>query len=143
MKFQLLSIACLASFLVGCGGSDIPSLAQVRGKVVIDGKPASGVYVEFSPEKGRLSSGTTNSEGQYSLTYSPQANGALPGKHTVAFSVPPMPTAKMPKLREGANEAEIKNFNERYSQPVRISYTEAVEVKTGNQEIDFDLTGKK
>ncbi|WP_437187387.1 carboxypeptidase regulatory-like domain-containing protein [Planctomicrobium sp. SH668] len=146
MKFQLLSLALVASCLWGCGSSTTPSLAQVKGKVVIDGKPASGVYVQFSPENGRLSSGTTNAEGVYSLTYTPEAQGALPGKHTVNFNVPPTANqkadSKIPKLKENANEMEIKNFNERYNQPVRIAYSQQVEVKKGNQEIDFDLSGK-
>lgn len=117
------SIVLCLGFLVslsGCGGSDAPALGQVKGKVTLDGTPLADANVTFMPEKVRASSGTTDSEGNYELTYIRDEMGAAIGNHKVVIS----------KL---VNEKETIPPN--YSDETELT----AEVKTGDNEINFDL----
>ncbi|QDT63322.1 DUF4198 domain-containing protein [Calycomorphotria hydatis] len=79
----------LLGFLVlaaGCSNVDLPELAEVRGTVLLDGKPVPDAQVVFAPQGGRPSQGTTDSEGKFTLTYSNNATGAIPGQHFVQIS---------------------------------------------------------
>ena len=67
--------------LAGC--SDGLNLVPVSGTVTLDGVPLKGANVVFRPEQGRLSVGTTDAEGRYTLRYTAEKAGALPGGHTV------------------------------------------------------------
>ena len=75
--------------LLGCRDS---SVAPVSGKVTLGGDPVDGVRLVFSPKlnddgksPGPWSSGVTNSDGEYSLKTRHKKNGAVVGKHVVAF----------------------------------------------------------
>lgn len=71
----------------GCGSSGgRPELGTVSGTVTMDGKPLAGVVVSFAPESGRTSSGVTDADGKYELTYAHGAKGAQVGKHSVHVS---------------------------------------------------------
>ena len=81
-----LAIACC----VGCGGgpADQPDLADVSGTVTLDGKPLANAMVQFSPDgKGRPSTGTTSSDGSYTLQYTADDSGAKIGGHSVTVSI--------------------------------------------------------
>ncbi|MEO2018121.1 MAG: carboxypeptidase-like regulatory domain-containing protein [Fuerstiella sp.] len=82
-----LAIACC----VGCGGggpTDQPDLADVSGTVTLDGKPLANAMVEFSPDgEGRPSTGTTSSNGSYTLQYTANHSGAKIGVHSVTVSI--------------------------------------------------------
>lgn len=74
--------------MVGCGGpDDQPELGTVTGTITQNGKPLADAWVEFVPEKGRLSAGRTDAEGRYSLQYTFDAPGAKVGTHTVKIGV--------------------------------------------------------
>lgn len=77
----MLSVAAL----VGCGSSEGPELARVTGVVRLDGQPLPKAVVRFQPVagEGSYSSGITNESGEFTLQYSRDRNGALPGEHTV------------------------------------------------------------
>lgn len=82
--------------LMGCaGGTDkkLPDLAPVTGVVTLDGKPLKDVVVVFEPkEKGSNSTGTTDENGKFELSYADKT-GAAVGSHTVRIT--------------NANEAEV------------------------------------
>lgn len=78
----LLTVSCC----VGCGGGDKVDLGAVSGVVTMDGEPLSDVIVVFSPEDGNPSSGLTDSEGKYSLSYLGKSDGAIIGKHKVSIT---------------------------------------------------------
>lgn len=84
--FQKLLPAFLLSFaFAGCAPSG-PPLGTVSGTVTVDGKPAPGVDVMFSPVgEGRGSTGSTDASGQYKLSFDTASMGALIGKHEVAI----------------------------------------------------------
>lgn len=78
-------------FALGCGGSH---LAQVSGKVTMDGKPLAGAVVSFTPmsdekstESPLASSGTTNEKGEYTLETVKGQKGAIVGKHKVSITL--------------------------------------------------------
>ena len=73
---------CLGS---GCGRNDGPDLAQVTGRITIDGKPAQKLVIRFIPEAagGSPSYGATDAEGNYRLMFTADANGTMLGKHRV------------------------------------------------------------
>jgi hypothetical protein len=79
-------VLCL-SVLSGCGLGDELGLASVKGTVKLDGEPLSDARVIFYPvDGGRLSSATTDLDGNYELVYVDNQTGALPGKHKVYIS---------------------------------------------------------
>ncbi len=61
-------------------------LAQVEGKVLMDGIPLSKAEVTFIPEKGKPSLGVTDESGEFVLTYNGKKEGCLVGKHQVQIS---------------------------------------------------------
>jgi hypothetical protein len=75
----------LCGLLLGCGGSTGPELAEVSGTVTIQGQPAARVSVMFYPEVegGSPSIGATDAEGHYTLMFSADRSGAMPGKQRV------------------------------------------------------------
>ena len=76
----------------------LPHLGQAKGTILIDGKPAKGVRVQFIPISAtakstggreihvRASSGITNDRGEYELIYINNVYGAALGKHTVEIT---------------------------------------------------------
>jgi hypothetical protein len=125
----------------GCGGGpgDTPELGQVDGKVTLDAKPLDKATVTFRPEEGRPSSGTTDSEGHYTLQYSTSETGAKVGKNTVSIS-----TAQAEPEEEDCSKVE---YEEESVDPIPPKYnTESannpdmtVEVKPGENTFNFDL----
>jgi len=100
---------------------------------MIDGKPATGLRVRFSPVgPGRSSSGTTDESGHYSLTYSINGTGALIGKHLVSLA----------NQEQGADVPEPgKKAAMQPSQIPKkyVDVTKEVEVKAGNNTIDISF----
>jgi hypothetical protein len=81
-----LSGLALCGGFVGCQAEI--ELVPASGKVMIDGKPAANIAVQFLPNglegtSGPTSHGTSDENGLFSLqTYEGQP-GAVPGKHVV------------------------------------------------------------
>jgi hypothetical protein len=77
----LLLAALLAA--MGCGGSG-PTLAPVKGKVLLDGQPLTTGTVSTQPAAGRGANGIIHSDGTFTLS-SGREPGALVGTHQVAI----------------------------------------------------------
>lgn len=138
-----VALALTVSFS-GCGGgNDVPPLAQVYGTVTRAGTPVPNAVVEFFPQKGRRSTGTTNSSGKFELEYSHGEPGAMLGTHEVTFSLPPQLTPKQIAQSEKLQGSEKEEFIRRAGDPKPIQHKEMVEVKAGNNDFKFDLTDKK
>ncbi|MBM80742.1 MAG: hypothetical protein CMJ78_09130 [Planctomycetaceae bacterium] len=80
------------SLFVGCGGgSDRMATVKVSGKVTFNGQPLEGAQVQFLSDgegvnRGPAARGTTNAQGEYTLsTYEP-GDGAVPGKKKVTIT---------------------------------------------------------
>jgi len=69
----------------GCGGSNYPT-AEVKGKVLYDGKPlVGGGQILFVPlaKEGKASTGEILPDGSFSLTTYDAGDGAILGEHRV------------------------------------------------------------
>lgn len=133
--FLLTSI--LIGSLAGCGGSDVPELGDVTGTVTLNGQPVEGALVEFIPAGGRPSSGVTDESGVYTLSYSPEVDGALPGRHSVSIT-----TARARQGGEGDQpliEAKPETIPQAYNDETTLS----VEVEPGSNTHDFTLEGER
>jgi hypothetical protein len=155
-----VGIAIAMCLLAGC--SDPYQRAQVRGRVMYQGKPAAGATVEFHPidapeETGRPkgnpgspSVGVADEDGWFTLAVS-GANpgpGVVVGRHQIKFKPPPTARRKL----TGDDKAvmtpdEIKEWEEKLNrEPIypplpkgtTIKPTE-VTVKPGNNEFEFTL----
>jgi hypothetical protein len=71
-----------ALLLCGCWGNGL-DLAEVRGKVLLDGKPLTKGHVLTQPQAGRGSNGNIQSDGTFELS-SGREKGALVGHHAVS-----------------------------------------------------------
>lgn len=81
--------------LPGCGSkpADEPTLAEVTGKVMLDGAPAKGGNIFFTPDeskgtKGPASLGVINDKGEFTLSSSGGRGGAVVGHHKVNIVCP-------------------------------------------------------
>lgn len=92
----VFSVLGFSLFLVtGCGGGagDAPDLASVSGTVMLDGKPAGGLTVEFLPDNnagtsGPMSVAVTADDGTFMLSTSTGRAGAVIGTHKVLVKCP-------------------------------------------------------
>ncbi len=117
----------------GCGGgSGLPELGAVEGKVTAGGQPLANATVTFSPvTEGRPSSGVTDENGEYSLLYTVDTLGALPGQHRVTIQESVM---EKESYEEGASESEAGRS------PASSSDESLMfEVQTGSNIANFEL----
>lgn len=130
---------CVVSIfsLAGCGGADLPELGEVTGTVTLNGQPVEGALVEFIPDSGRPSSGVTDAEGVYTLTYTAEASGAVTGTHTVNIT-----TARAQQGGEG-DEPLVEARPETIPQAYNDETTLSVEVEAGSNTHDFVLEGER
>jgi hypothetical protein len=114
------------------GRGNLPSLGTVSGKVTMSGKPLANATVRFIPlnDEGRperkgasVAMGVTDDNGRYRLLYVKDIFGAALGKNRVEIQA----------KDEAGHERIQRDFNS-LSNLVR-------EVKSGSQELDFDVNG--
>jgi hypothetical protein len=78
----VLSLCC-----AGCSRGEKFVLVPVEGVVTLDGEPLADARVVFFPSpQGRPSSGRTDADGRFQLSYLEGQMGALAGKHKVSIS---------------------------------------------------------
>ena len=109
------------------GSVERPDLGFVSGRITLDGEPLAGAAIEFRPQAGSqagsekaASSGRTDEEGNYTLIYVHDVEGAILGEHSIVIRAP---------SREGVRLPNRYNVQ---SELVR-------EVKPGNNTLDFKL----
>lgn len=88
------TVPLLMAAVVGCGSGG-PALVPVTGVLTYKGKPVANAGLRFLPEAGRPSSGQTDEEGRFTLSYDREHEGAVMGKHKVWVTrMPTRPTTK-------------------------------------------------
>lgn len=94
MMYRIVVVMCLCGMILGC--ADDGGLKPVSGVVRIDGQPAQGVNVIFVPlEGGRANSmAQTQADGHFSLRYTSQIAGTLPGEYKVLITKEESDTGK-------------------------------------------------
>ncbi|MEO1993011.1 MAG: carboxypeptidase-like regulatory domain-containing protein [Pirellulales bacterium] len=114
---------CMFSAVLGCASlsgcskqaSDLPDIAPVTGTVTMDGSPLENASVVFTAQGGATAFGSTDSSGNYELSYIRDLKGAGVGKNVVRITTnleaPPDPRWKdpIPKLynEETTLEADV------------------------------------
>lgn len=114
----------------GCSSESFRT-AEVSGTVTNAGRPAAGVFVQFSPPggyKARLPSayGMTDNQGRYRLVRPGSKTGAVVGPNTVTFSI----------IDAGATTDATPSDN------LVKQWSFDVEVKPGTNTIDFPIAEK-
>ena len=131
-RFVALNVLLGVTLLFGCSGPS--NIQPVSGSITLDGKPCPGLFVLFTPLEGEQktsSRGQTDENGQFTLRYSSQIQGALIGKHLVQVSPNPDPGPGIAKV----------SLPPRYN---RRSELRAEVTTDGDNTFQFDLTsGKK
>jgi len=154
--FLLCAAGVLVSLVPGCGGesADVPDLAPVSGTVTLDGEPAAGVAVFFSPRSngedpkertsGTGATGATDSNGKYTLKHRSGELGIEPGVYNVTFSkvaMPdgsPIPEGKL--LGEGGSRETLPKRYTVVDETARAKNVATVKKEGGT--FDFDLKSK-
>jgi hypothetical protein len=121
--------ALFVSLLViaGCGKTG-PQVAPVHGRVTLDGKPLAGADIMFQPVGSeRPSTGRTDADGQYQLMYKRGQPGGMVGQHRVRIWVSHEVVPNPPIIAKKFDTESTLNR----------------EVKSGDNEFDFDVTTEK
>jgi len=134
------SITCglLLSGLSGCGGSSGPARGAVRGRVTVDGQPASKGVISFVPTGGTTgpSSGGTIEDGSYEIE---SRHGPVVGQQRVtirAFRPTGRKVEAGPPAPPGTMVDKIKQFlPPKYNTKSELT----VEIQPGSNDLDFDL----
>jgi hypothetical protein len=111
----------------GCSGESFRT-AEVSGTVTNAGRPAAGVFVQFSPPggyKARLPSayGMTDAQGRYRLVRPGSKTGAVVGPNTVTFSTidadaGTAPTASGSSVAKWSFEVDVKPGSNTFDFPI-------------------------
>ncbi len=136
------TMLCVAVLLAtGCGSS--LNTAKVNGKVTVAGQPVADIVVTFMPEGGgRPAMGVTDASGNFSLSTLGNQDGAVPGKHKVAFSKSAPPPASDPSQVAPAdyNPKPVElPFNAKYATAETSGITADVEAGKANNLPAWDL----
>ena len=136
---KLYPLIALLAAAIGCdSGPAPPPLGTVTGNVTLDGKPAEGMAVIFTPDSTRSSTGLTDKDGNYSLEFDKDHKGAAVGKHKVQITQ--RLEADPAKLAASRPEpgAAPRMIPARYNDKSTLER----EVKPGANTFDFDLTSE-
>jgi hypothetical protein len=127
----MATVCCIALLAVaGCGSSDRPELGRVHGRVTMDGAPLVKAGIRFQPKaKGRESVASTDSNGEYELTYPGMSavKGAGVGENTVRITT------------QRTNDPRTETVPAKYNTQTTLRF----DVQAGdNKEANFDLTSQ-
>lgn len=143
MSVRLVYFGLLCGFglgLTGCGGSD---LAKVTGKVSYNGQPVAGATVTFMPASGALATGTTDADGQFTLS-------TVEGEHKVfitkvtggAANAENLTPDDMKKMQTGDSAASTpkSEIPVKYNSPDMSELTRTVGSSASENQFEFELT---
>lgn len=119
----------------GCSG-DGEKLVPAEGIVLIDGKPAANISVQFMPDvlqggKGPTSFGTTDAEGKFKLQTNAGRLGAVPGPHKVTLT-----DDEDERPTQGQEAKKLPRLDPKYS---TATGGLSIEVKGDGQPIKIEL----
>jgi len=113
---------------VAGGCSNGLDLVQVSGRLTRQGKPVPSTLVTFHADDGqRGAKGKTDDEGRFTLKYSRQQSGIVPGKYTVVLSY------------VTSNEEELGQAPPRASKELREVISRYGDPKTSK--LHYEITG--
>jgi hypothetical protein len=133
IKNNLISVKNIGNILflmicctvIGCNNG--PNTASVSGVVTIDGQPVKDVHLKFSPKSGeRPSVGYTNERGEYTLFFTQDKKGCIPGEHVVTINA----------YRNPEDESS-QYLPAKYNQSAAENPELNIEIKKGTQKWNF------
>lgn len=146
MGFQKLDRLCVilavSAFLAGCGGggSKAPVTVPVKGVVKYQGKPVPKLSIAFIPDKGMLASGTTDTNGKFTLMTNKPGDGAMVGTYKVAISFVSDEIPEMPGLPGTEKPLPPSPIPKKYADAKTSGLTKTVEKDAAKNDFTFDLT---
>ncbi|QDU40954.1 hypothetical protein Mal4_53170 [Maioricimonas rarisocia] len=144
----LLILPCLAT-VSGCSnaeGFDGAGLAPVSGLVSLDGEPAAGVSMYFSPKDSTPGTGgyaITGPQGQFKVMHRSTSEGILPGTYHVTFSRLTMPDGSpLPEDQDAADVGAVESLPRKYQSTDIETPLSVVTVTPDGSTFNFDLSSK-
>ena len=133
-RWHLLAAALVVG-AAGCGGS---GLVNASGRLTYKGQPVPSTLVTFWPaEEGkRASTGVTDDDGNFTLSYSRQEPGVLVGRHTVFLAYHVSIEEELGKVPPKASK-ELKAVIAKYGDPKTSNLH--YEIKENGQRIEINL----
>jgi hypothetical protein len=122
-----VGLILLLMIWAGCGGNRRQQVAPVRGRVTLDGQPLPHAGIEFRAPGKPPSGGFTEENGNHELIFKRGVKGAPIGINGVTI------------LEDTQMTHRPQRVPARYNENSELSR----EVKSGDNEIDFDLTTEK
>ena len=129
--------AALLAAAAGCDGRPTANystlnLAEVGGRVTLDGQPLEGAVVRFYKpgNRARYAYGQTDADGAYSLRYNSRQAGVTPGPKEVRIST----AVTGPEVKGGGGPERVPV---RYNRDTELTATVD---RNGSHTFDFDLT---
>jgi hypothetical protein len=139
------ALLTLLAFLAASGCNRGPALAPVEGTVRMNGRPLANVQVEFWPEaSGARSTGLTDKDGRYQLTYDGKQAGAAVGPHRVllydlqVYGENPLPRGGRRNKDADVTPVRASRFPASYSDSVKTPLKR--EVGASPNVIDLEVT---
>lgn len=129
---QVFVLIAVAISGISCG-SDQPAIGRVHGIVTLDGVAYPDAQVLFTPAQGRPSSGITDGDGRYELTYVRDVKGASLGKHTICITT---------IQKSSSDRGDDPPFKERIPEKYNLKSILSEDVKEGDNNFDFALTSQ-
>ncbi|MGF1578594.1 MAG: hypothetical protein ACFCD0_04450 [Gemmataceae bacterium] len=147
--FQILRkavLVCPLVVLTGCFGKSPPPIVEVKGTVLLNGKPLSKAKVQFIPQidfgPEYIAMGLTDENGQFQLTCMGQS-GACACTNLVTIHEQDVPD----ELLLETAQAKLKAYRESLkNRPIPMKYASLaktplkVEVTADKQQYDFTLS---
>ncbi len=124
----------LAACSSGCSSKPPVELKAGTGTIYLEGQPLEGAFVEFQPENGSPSYGLTDASGKYSLRFSRDQAGVMPGTHIVRIR-----TARSVTDEAGNEQRFPEKLPSRYHDQSELTAIVDGESKS----FDFQLTLRK
>ena len=137
---KMIMFCAILSLLSGCGDSG-PELAAVTGTITLDGNPLHGALVTFRPtgEVATTSYGVSNKDGFYSLMFTRDKSGAMPGDYEVDIETTMPSKSELAEMKaEGKEPPPFVPLPKKYKQPGALT----AKVASGKNTIDFPLDTK-
>lgn len=141
---HLVVVVLMTTLAVGCGGSRSGAdysgvtLAEVRGRVTLDGKPLARAEVLLIAADDSWSAGLTDSAGRYRLQFDSHRTGTPLGPKVVRIHTRPVTVDASGQLQESEgldNGAAADPLPARYN--TRSTLT--VDITGPAENLDFDL----
>jgi hypothetical protein len=124
--------------LLGCS-KDGPKIVPINGVVTYQGQPVPNLTIHFIPDSGRPSWGRTDAQGRFKLSYDPENDGAVVGRHRIWVQFRPGSPAEEDTFEKvlAMLPKERKAMLDKYGNSTDPQYE--VEIKSDTRDLEIKL----